>query len=266
VKESLKNGKPFTTHQLSKETNMKAIITQALITQCNEAICFAKRRQTTAMQLMAEEVLQTCSNIADHCGLIDVNQLINKAQIALENGEYNTLFMPTDNQVTSIEKQQLVKVEHSEIAHLNNLFSDLKILQNDAQNANLMLVSKNGLSESSPQLQHMPAVTKAIIDFCEEGKSNVMERVHQINGELDLFGNPCQLMGITCPGCQTELTTTNAGGYRCYCEECVAVFPAFPDNQSLNGYVLQGVYPSFTWVESREYIPVIEKTGEQDNG
>jgi hypothetical protein len=76
-----------------------SIITHALISQCNEAILFAKRRQTTAMQMMAEEVLTTCNNIADHCGLICVSQIIDKGVQAIERGEYITLSFQTFDEV-----------------------------------------------------------------------------------------------------------------------------------------------------------------------
>lgn len=76
-----------------------SIITQALISQCNEAILLAKRRQTTAMQLMAEEVLTTCNNIADQCGLICVSQIIDKGLQAIERGEYLTLSFQASDEV-----------------------------------------------------------------------------------------------------------------------------------------------------------------------
>lgn len=66
-------------------------VTKAIIQQCNEAILFAKRRQTTTMQLMAEEVLKTCSNIADSCSLIELNSCIQRSMMALEKGEYWTV-------------------------------------------------------------------------------------------------------------------------------------------------------------------------------
>jgi hypothetical protein len=241
---------------------MKNAITQALIAQSNEAICFAKRRQTTAMQLMAEEVLKTCSNIADHCGLIDVNQLINRAQLAIEKGEYLTLTMPGETtQVTELEKRMLVTIDKNEQQHLHGLASDLSYLKSDAQNGYLMLVSQNESGQTNPRLEHMPTVTQAIIDFCNEGQRHISTQLKALSQEkTDIFGNPEQSMGVICPGCKADITTINAGGYRNYCEHCVAAFPAFPNNQSMNGYQLTGTYPNFEWVESREWLPENKKT------
>ncbi|ABG39212.1 hypothetical protein Patl_0684 [Paraglaciecola sp. T6c] len=58
----------------------------AIVDQCNQAILFHKRRPTINSQIMAEEVLTTCSGITDHAGFIDLNALIQKALINLENG------------------------------------------------------------------------------------------------------------------------------------------------------------------------------------
>lgn len=35
------------------------------------------------------------------------------------------------------------------------------------------------------------------------------------------------VFGINCPGCGTELTTDNAGGYRTFCIKCVKAMPPF---------------------------------------
>ncbi len=51
-----------------------------------------------------------------------------------------------------------------------------------------------------------------------------------------------------CSGCGDELTLDNIGGYRCYCEKCINVFPEFPSTGL--GYSIIGKYPKFTWCES----------------
>ena len=53
-------------------------------------------------------------------------------------------------------------------------------------------------------------------------------------------------MGIECPGCGVDLTASNAGGYRCFCEKCVDAMPPFP--REPGGYNIEGVYPNFRWV------------------
>lgn len=55
-------------------------------------------------------------------------------------------------------------------------------------------------------------------------------------------------LGEICTGCKTKLTLENIGGYRCYCEKCVAVMPELPKDNK--GYFLEGEYPNFTWVEA----------------
>jgi rRNA maturation endonuclease Nob1 len=159
-------------------------ITQALISQCNEAILFAKRRQTTAMQLMAEEVLTTCNGIADHCGLIYVSQIISKGIQAIERGEYITLSCQN-------EEPTILGVD---------------------------MAQKRDIPVSAT--------------------------------EKDYFGNPAESMGVKCPGCEVEITTGNAGGYRCYCQKCVPEFPYIPNTGK--SYVIEGTYPDFCWVESTD--------------
>lgn len=50
---------------------------------------------------------------------------------------------------------------------------------------------------------------------------------------------------IKCPGCGEELTEENAGGYRTYCQDCVADMPSPPNCP--HGFVLTGVRGSFKW-------------------
>ncbi|MGY8897767.1 MAG: hypothetical protein ACKVI8_07015 [Paraglaciecola sp.] len=80
----------------------------AIVDQCNQAILFHKRRPTINSQIMAEEVLTTCSGITDHAGFIDLNALIQKALINLENG--NPKIIP----VGGIEKEDKPVVERNE--------------------------------------------------------------------------------------------------------------------------------------------------------
>jgi len=58
----------------------------AILAQVNEAILFHKRRPTINSQIMAEEVLTTCSGIADHAGFIDLNDMLQRALQHLEQG------------------------------------------------------------------------------------------------------------------------------------------------------------------------------------
>jgi len=53
-------------------------------------------------------------------------------------------------------------------------------------------------------------------------------------------------MDERCPGCDVPITPANAGGYRTFCDNCVDVFPEFPT--APGGYVIEGRFPSFTWV------------------
>ena len=61
-------------------------------------------------------------------------------------------------------------------------------------------------------------------------------------------------LNIKCPGCEVELTTQNAGGYQCYCEDCVAALPEWPKQKEgeNKGYYLTGTRKSFRWVEARD--------------
>ena len=54
-------------------------------------------------------------------------------------------------------------------------------------------------------------------------------------------------MGVDCPGCERELTTENAGGYRTFCKACVNVFPTFPKDGK--GHLIKEgcKYPNFEW-------------------
>jgi hypothetical protein len=54
--------------------------------------------------------------------------------------------------------------------------------------------------------------------------------------------------GVFCPGCDVALTEDNAGGYRCYCETCVAVMPQIPKEPAGAGFYLDGRYPLLKWV------------------
>ena len=56
----------------------------------------------------------------------------------------------------------------------------------------------------------------------------------------------CIDLGVKCPGCQTDLTTKNAGGYRSYCEICVKAMPELPRDGF--GYNIMGKYPNFLWI------------------
>ncbi|WP_102794273.1 hypothetical protein [Bowmanella denitrificans] len=82
-----------------------ATVTQALVSQCNEALSLAKRRHTGLTQITAQEVLHTCSCIADHCGLIDLNALIQKALIQLEQGTPNTIQYQGEKPTRSLAEQ-----------------------------------------------------------------------------------------------------------------------------------------------------------------
>lgn len=60
-------------------------------------------------------------------------------------------------------------------------------------------------------------------------------------------------LGVTCPGCDVELTVNNAGGYRAFCQACVDAMPPFPsdcvDERGLaKGFYLEGRRPNFHWV------------------
>ena len=55
---------------------------------------------------------------------------------------------------------------------------------------------------------------------------------------------------VRCPGCDAAVTPRNAGGYRTFCEPCVDVFPALPNGSG--AYVIEGRFPSFTWVAADE--------------
>lgn len=55
---------------------------------------------------------------------------------------------------------------------------------------------------------------------------------------------------IFCPGCDDELTISNAGGYRCFCDKCVDAMPEFPTEKG--GYLISGKYPNFEWTKSDE--------------
>lgn len=57
---------------------------------------------------------------------------------------------------------------------------------------------------------------------------------------------------IYCPGCGVLLTADNAGGYRCYCENCVEKIPELPVAPKGTGFVLQGKYPDFYWEEAEK--------------
>jgi len=51
---------------------------------------------------------------------------------------------------------------------------------------------------------------------------------------------------IYCPGCNVEITLDNAGGYRCFCQQCVDAMPEFPKDGK--GHVIEGKYPNFKWL------------------
>lgn len=53
---------------------------------------------------------------------------------------------------------------------------------------------------------------------------------------------------VFCPGCEVALTEDNVGGYRCFCESCVAVMPQIPTEPAGAGFYLDGKYPTFKWV------------------
>lgn len=54
-------------------------------------------------------------------------------------------------------------------------------------------------------------------------------------------------LGIDCPGCSRPLTTSNAGGYRTFCQRCVAAFPPFPSDGKEH-LIAEGCrYPNFYW-------------------
>jgi hypothetical protein len=53
---------------------------------------------------------------------------------------------------------------------------------------------------------------------------------------------------VFCPGCEVALTEDNVGGYRCYCETCVAAMPEIPKEPAGAGFYLYGKYPTFKWV------------------
>lgn len=55
-------------------------------------------------------------------------------------------------------------------------------------------------------------------------------------------------LGVDCSGCKIKLTTENAGGYRCYCQKCVAAMPELPKDKNNEGYNLAGTYPKFKWI------------------
>jgi len=50
---------------------------------------------------------------------------------------------------------------------------------------------------------------------------------------------------MNCPGCSRILTEENAGGYRCFCVNCVAKFPEFPKDGK--GHLIEGRSPNFSW-------------------
>lgn len=52
-------------------------------------------------------------------------------------------------------------------------------------------------------------------------------------------------MTFSCPGCGTDVTPSNAGGYRFFCDRCVGAFPVFPKDGG--GYLIEGQYPNFSW-------------------
>ncbi len=54
-------------------------------------------------------------------------------------------------------------------------------------------------------------------------------------------------LGERCPGCDVELTTDNAGGYRTFCQLCVDAMPPLPNDGA--GYLIkEGCrYPNFEW-------------------
>jgi hypothetical protein len=49
---------------------------------------------------------------------------------------------------------------------------------------------------------------------------------------------------VQCPGCDVPITTSNAGGYRTYCEPCVEAMPPLPEDVA---YEMVGRYPEFRW-------------------
>jgi hypothetical protein len=52
--------------------------------------------------------------------------------------------------------------------------------------------------------------------------------------------------GVECPGCSRPITPNNAGGYRTFCERCVAAFPPFPADGK-GHLIADGCrYPNFT--------------------
>jgi len=64
---------------------------------------------------------------------------------------------------------------------------------------------------------------------------------------LTVARGPLDSTMIVCPGCWVELTPENAGGYRMFCEKCVAVMPPIPGDDS---YEIEGSFPNFRWVKS----------------
>jgi hypothetical protein len=53
-------------------------------------------------------------------------------------------------------------------------------------------------------------------------------------------------IAFKCPGCGIEITPSNAGGYRTYCETCVETMPPLPEEPG--AYYVVGRYPAFRWL------------------
>lgn len=59
---------------------------------------------------------------------------------------------------------------------------------------------------------------------------------------------------IPCSGCGVNLTQDNIGGYRCYCDTCVAAIPPMPEAPKGSGFILSGTYPNFEWHAATQMV------------
>jgi len=71
-------------------------------------------------------------------------------------------------------------------------------------------------------------------------------------------------LGVNCPGCDVHLTVQNAGGYRAYCDKCVANLGEPP--KGCLEFSPRGQYPNLYWecVEGEDAIGATRRVHEHN--
>ena len=102
-------------------------------------------------------------------------------------------------------------------------------------------------------IKEVPNFTKEavrVVYNCAGNWKNFKEYTSALTNLRDLklgWKAPDIDLDINCPGCNIELTTDNAGGYRTFCRKCVTSMPTSPKDGK--GHLIKEgcKYPNFEW-------------------